>query len=209
MSLKKLIEDIENLEDELDEFINNYAKCVTIKDTMCDVDVTGYYPKKFIIESEDKYIKTVTINKEKPTESKEKRTNYNGEYETSVMYKLINKMLEVSEVGGKVKCVYSNKERDVSNIIGNKDKIKELAETFNEEHIMPAGIYSRAMPIVYDLHNVFPCNQEINKARSNYVFADGGSYGGGGCGNVPEPSTLLLLGAGAAALYITRRKNKK
>jgi len=191
MSLKKLIKDIENLEKYLNMFIDNYAKCVTIKDTMCDV--SGYYPKKFIMEVETKYIKVVkpndyyyekrTIYSDNDMTKFDKFKNKHEKYVKShsffineskqpIMYKLINEMLRVSEIGGKVRCVYSNEEEDVLEIINNKDEIKKRAETFNEEHIIPAGIYSHAMPIVYDLHNVFPCKQEINKARSNYVFAD-------------------------------------
>ena len=190
MSLKNLIEDIENLEGELNEFIDQYADCVKIKDTK--TDVTDYYPKEFLMEPEDKYITVIKSN----TYGFEKRAMYsddnmnkfnvfrkNQNYEKSnktffkdpkepIMYDLIEKTLDVSQMDNKVKCVYSNEEKNVSKIIGNRDKIKKLAETFNEEHIIPSGIYSKVIPIVCDLHNVFPCKQEINKARSNYVFAD-------------------------------------
>ena len=96
------------------------------------------------------------------------------EHYTNILDKLIDKMLDVSKVGGKVKCIYSNTERYVSDIKNNgkmtfndKDKM-----TFNEEHIIPALIYRRNSPIVYDLHNIFPCDEKINSERSNYMFAD-------------------------------------
>lgn len=61
-----------------------------------------------------------------------------------------------------------------------KISINEFAEMYNEEHVIPAGIYGRREPIVNDLHNIIPVITIINDKRSNLDIR-----------NIPENATEI------------------
>jgi endonuclease I len=57
------------------------------------------------------------------------------------------------------------------------DPIPDVFQRFidrevNEEHVIPASIYDRQLPIVVDLHNILPCSTVYNAVRSNFKYLD-------------------------------------
>lgn len=150
--------------------------------------IKKYFPKQFIFDSVTDPIMF-------------RRPDGNLQLNYLTILNILNKYVwQVSEYGGKIQCIYSgdeirlpwamrdvishnksdfnediyNSRLDAKHGITKEDNkmIEEFQEIINEEHILPSSIYLKFPPMVYDLHNVFPCRKIINLLRSNYKFSD-------------------------------------
>lgn len=84
------------------------------------------------------------------------------------------------EVGGKINCIYTDFEMDA--------EFTTFPDPINAEHLVPQSFYGSSSPMRSDIHNIRPCHQSANSARSFFDF-----------GNVPDASSTWygITGGGA------------
>jgi hypothetical protein len=77
-----------------------------------------------------------------------------------------------------LECVYTGRQ-----ITGYTSRTDAQNQNFNTEHTFPQSFFNSALPMVSDLHHLFPTDNEPNNQRANYPFdtvTSAPSYSNGG-----------------------------
>ena len=68
------------------------------------------------------------------------------------------------EVNGKINCIYTDFEMNA--------EFTTFPNPINTEHLVPQSFYGSVSPMRSDIHNIRPCHQDANSARSFFDFGE-------------------------------------
>jgi len=93
---------------------------------------------------------------------------YNGDF-TDLGYNSAREQMYsfTDEIDGKIQCIYTDFEMDA--------EFTTFPDPVNTEHLIPQSFYGGLAPMRNDIHNLRPCHENANSARSFFDF-----------GNVPD-----------------------
>ncbi len=94
-----------------------------------------------------------------------KNNLYNGEF-SDLGYNAARQQMYsfTDEVNGKINCIYTDFEMNA--------EFTTFPDPINTEHLIPQSFYGSASPMRSDIHNIRPCHQDANSARSFFDFGE-------------------------------------